>query len=65
MKQNTALSVCPRRDPGRYRFSMPNAVWEYNLRPIEFLLLSYLSCYQSQALETDAIARGVHLSTGK
>lgn len=64
MKPHAAFSIHPRRDPGRYRFSMPNKVWEYKLRPIEFVLLSFLCCYQPQILDTDAIARGVHLSTG-
>lgn len=34
-----------KRDPRRYRFSMPNAVWEYKLKPLEFVILSYL-CYR-------------------
>ncbi len=33
-----------RRDPRRYRFAVPNEVWAYKLRPVEFVLLSYL-CY--------------------
>lgn len=32
----------PRCDPRHYRFAMPNAVWEYNLRPFEFVIFSYL-----------------------
>ncbi len=35
----------PRRDPRRYRFAVPNEVWEYKLRPTEFVILSYL-CYR-------------------
>lgn len=37
----------PRRDPRHYRFAVPNEVWEYKLRPAEFLILSYL--YYRQA----------------
>ena len=35
----------PRRDPRHYRFPVPNEVWEYKLRPTEFLILSCL-CYR-------------------
>lgn len=64
MKPHAAFSVHPRRDPRRYRFAISNAVWEYSLRPVEFLLLSFLCCHHSQPLDANAIARGVHLSTG-
>lgn len=57
----------PRRDPRHYRFPIPNAVWEYQLKPIEFVLLSYL-CYQhtygKAMLTPELIARGVHKSVG-
>ncbi len=35
----------PRRDPRHYRFAVPNEVWEYKLRPAEFVILSYF-CYR-------------------
>ncbi|USF26437.1 hypothetical protein N510_001365 [Firmicutes bacterium ASF500] len=55
----------PRRDPRHYRFAIPNAVWEYQLRPAEFVIFSYL-CYHSSASEPtlEEIAAGVHMTTG-
>ena len=55
----------PRRDPRHYRFAMPNSVWEYKLKPIEFLIFSYL-CYRpsTSTLTPDMISAGVHLTTG-
>ena len=63
-RHHTPPALHPRRDPSRYRFAIPNAVWEYSLRPPEFLVLSFLCCCRSQTLDANAIARGVHLSTG-
>lgn len=55
----------PRYDPRHYRFAMPNAVWEYNLRPVEFVIFSYLCYYPStNTLTPEAIATGIHLTTG-
>ena len=54
----------PRRDPRHYRFAIPNAVWEYQLRPAEFVIFSYL-CYHSSTSEPTLkeIATGVHMTT--
>ncbi len=54
-----------RRDPRHYRFAMPNSVWKYKLKPIEFLIFSYL-CYHpsTSTLTPDVISAGVHLTTG-
>lgn len=54
----------PRRDPRHYRFTMPNAVWEYNLRPVEFVIFSYL-CYRHTpgVLTPEMIAVDVHMTT--
>lgn len=57
----------PRRDPRHYRFLLPNAVWEYKLKPIEFVILSYLCCcrsHKSSRIEIIArtIASAVHLT---
>lgn len=57
----------PRRDPRHYRFPLPNTVWEYKLKPIEFVLLSYLCCQHSHGdtnLSPEMIAKGVHLTVG-
>ena len=35
----------PRRDPRHHRFAVPNEVWKYKLKPLEFVILSYL-CYR-------------------
>ena len=45
MRKHRAPLAWPRRDPRRYRFAVPNEVWAYKLRPIQFLILSYL-CYR-------------------
>lgn len=55
-----------RRDPRHYRFTMPNKVWEYKLKPIEFVIFSYL-CYhhahgQGKRLTPEIAAEGVHRS---
>ena len=56
-----------RRDPRRYRFPLPNAVWEYDLKPIEFVILSYL-CYchshsrNDEKVCAEAVAKAVHLT---
>ena len=54
-----------RRDPQHYRFAMSNAVWEYKLKPIEFVIFSHLCyCSSTSTLTLEAIATGVHLTTG-
>ena len=55
----------PRRDPRHYRFAIPNAVWECKLKPIEFLIFSYL-CYRpsTSTLTPDVISAGVHMTAG-
>ena len=56
-----------RRDPRRYRFPLPNAIWEYKLKPIEFVILSYLCCchshsHNNEKVCTEAVAKAVHLT---
>ncbi len=57
----------PRRDPRHYRFAVPNKVWEYKLRPVEFVVLSH--CYYRQthdrerkAVSVQAVADSLHLT---
>ena len=52
-----------RRDPQHYRFAMPNSVWEYKLKPIEFLIFFYL-CYRpsTSTLTPDVISAGIHMT---
>ena len=67
MRKRHIPTGLPRHDPRHYRFPIPNAVWEYQLKPIEFVLLSYL-CYRhtcgNAMLTPELIARGVHKSVG-
>ena len=67
MRKHTPLIGYLRRDPRHYRFPLPNSIWEYDLKPIEFVILSYL-CYRhchgdnSSAVSTEAISHAVHLT---
>lgn len=64
MKRQSTLIDWPRRDPRHYRFAIPNAVWEYQLRPAEFVIFSYL-CYHSSTSELTLkeIAAGIYMTT--
>ena len=44
---------------------MPNAVWEYKLRPVEFVIFSYL-CYRSSTSKPtlEEIAAVIHMTVG-
>ena len=44
MRKRYAYLIWRRRDPRHYRFPLPNAVWEYKLKSLEFVIFSYL-CY--------------------
>ena len=63
MKRCTAPIGWPRYDPRHYRFAMPNAVWEYRLKPVEFVIFSY-PCYHGSIAVPDpgTIAVGVHMT---
>ena len=67
MRRYTPLVGCLRRNPRHSRFPVPNAVWEYKLKPIEFMILSYLCCCRSHKsdrteITAGAIASAVHLT---
>ena len=67
MRKYTPIIGWPRRDPRHYRFPLPNAVWEYKLKPIEFVILSYLCCQHSHgdtSPSPEIIAKGVHMTVG-
>lgn len=53
----------PRRDPRHYRFAVPNAVWEYKLKPVEFVIFSHL-CYHRapRVLTPEMIAADVYMT---
>lgn len=50
-----------KRNPRHYRFAMPNVVWEYGLKPVEFMIFSYLCYYSSTGVpDLRTLATGVH-----
>ena len=66
MKRHHILINWPMQDSKQYRFAIPNKIWEYKLRPMEFMIFSYL-CYSRSNQPTDAIspndiARGIHVT---
>ncbi len=63
-KHHTPISW-PRRNSLHYRFPIPNAVWEYQLKPIAFAILSYLCCQHSHCstdLSPEMVAKVIHKS---
>ena len=64
MRKHGTFIGWPMRDSKRLRFSMPNEIWDQKLRPIEFIIFSYLCYYQnhnqSSQLSLEMIANGVH-----
>ena len=64
MRRHSTPIGWPRRDPKYYRFAIPNAVWEYQLRPAEFVIFSYL-CYHSSTskLTLEEITASIHMTT--
>ena len=64
MRRRTTPIGWPHRDPRHYRFAIPNAVWEYQLRPAEFVIFSYLCYHRSTSkLTLEEITAGVHMTT--
>ena len=65
MRRRTTPIGWPHRDPRHYRFAIPNAVWEYQLRPAEFVIFSYLCYHRSTSkLTLEEITAGVHMTAG-
>lgn len=65
MRKHRIPTSWPRRDPRHYRFPIPNAVWEHRLKPIAFVILSYLCCQHSHGATNpspEMIAKGIHKS---
>ena len=66
MRKNGALISMPVRDSKRHRFAIPNKIWDRKLKPIAFMIFSYL-CYlhsnhPANMVSPDDIARGVHVT---
>ena len=64
MRRRSTPIGWPRRDPRHYRFAIPNAVWEYHLKPAEFAIFSYLCYHRSTSeLTLKEIAAGIYMTT--
>ena len=68
MKRHRIPFGWPKPDPRRYRFPLPNAIWEYDLKPTEFVILSYLCCCHShrhndEKVSAEAVLKAVHMTT--
>jgi len=68
MRKRTPLIGWLRRDPRHYCFQIPNVVWEYKLKPIEFVILSYLSYRRvhgrsGETITVATVAQAVHITT--
>ena len=68
MKRHHRLVGWPLRDSKRYRFAIPNAIWDYKLTSIEFMVFSYLCyCRSNQSMDVISpadIASGICVTTG-
>ena len=66
MRKDGVFIGIPMRDSKRYRFPIPNKIWAHKLKPIAFMIFSYL-CYcrsnhPTDMISSDDIARGVHVT---
>ena len=67
MKKHSPPIGWPTRNPKRNRFSIPNEIWAHKLRPIEFIIFSYL-CYckshnQFGDFTSEMVVTDVHSTT--
>lgn len=66
MKKCRALLNWPRGNPWQYRFKVSNRIWEQRLRPITFMIFSYLchcdSCSPVNQPTPNEVAAGIHVS---
>ncbi len=66
MNKQSVLIGWPRYDPQRYRFAIPNTVWEYELKAVEFVILSYICYWQSRStansLTPEIVAEGIRMT---
>lgn len=67
MRKHRIPTGWPQRNPLHSRFPIPNAVWKHRLKPIAFVILSYLCCRHSHggaSLSPEMVAKGVHMAVG-
>ena len=65
VRKYTPLIGCLKHNPRHSRFPIPNAVWKYKLKPIEFVLLSYFCCqhsHDSTNVSPEMAAKGTHMT---
>ena len=68
MRKNGALIGLPMRDSKRYRFAIPNKIWDHKLKPTAFIIFSYL-CYcrsnhSADMTSPDDMASGISVTAG-
>ena len=56
------------RDPKRCRFSLPNEIWKWGIKPQGFAILAYLCylhvhCKEDVSPSADELASRLHMST--
>ena len=66
MKRQSILVGWPLQDSKPYRFAIPNKICDYKLKPIAFMIFSYL-CYchshhPANMVSSDNVARGTHVT---
>ena len=66
MRKQKLLIGWPIQDSKRCRFTIPNKIWDHKLKPIAFMIFSYL-CYSyshhpANMVSPDDIARGIHVT---
>ena len=66
MRKHGLLISWPMRDSAQYRFAIPNKIWDHKLRPIAFMIFSYLcyrrSNYPADMISPNDVARGTHVT---
>ena len=66
MRKHRSLIGWSMRNSKQYRFAIPNKIWDYKLKPIAFMIFSYL-CYShsnrpADMISPDDVARGTHVT---
>ncbi len=67
MRKHYSPISWPKRNPRLCRFPIPNEVWSYELRPAEFVIFSYLCCWQThdrkrKAANAKTVADSLHMT---